>query len=311
MSENQSSTFSEQNREKWIHAINLNDIDSMIHDGTQIQKEMIIFIEKILASIRVIDQLHFADLLTGLLKEVESIDLERLNRTRHFAFLPVINKLWNPTRKWIVQYQKKQQQIDRFIHQLEQSRTLLIQYTEKLQELTIQNHDFYHQLTFMIEAGEQTLKEITQIKIPHLHEQIKHAKNRHQQTQELHRLINFVQQFEKKLYDLKLNRQIPLQVARQLKRIYPNNQAFAEQIQASVISTFLLWKKQWELAMTIMNEKRIIPLEDLKKSQQEIISSLIKTIHIEKEGRKKRKDVEDELYKIGEEIRESWKQTPV
>lgn len=54
----------------------------------------------------------------------------------------------------------------------------------------------------------------------------------------------FVDRLDKRIYDLQLSRQIAIQTAPQIRMIQNVNQALAEKIQSSILTSIPLWKNQ-------------------------------------------------------------------
>ena len=61
----------------------------------------------------------------------------------------------------------------------------------------------------------------------------------------------FVDRLEKRIYDLQLSRQIAIQTAPQIRMIQNVNQALAEKIQSSILTSIPLWKNQMAIAFNI------------------------------------------------------------
>ena len=148
-------------------------------------------------------------------------------------------------------------------------------------------------------------------------------------------LHQFLDRLEKRNHDLKLTRQMTIQQAPQIRLIQNTNQTLAEKIQSSITTTIPLWKNQIAIAMTLLrqkdavtaqrqvsettnqliqknsemlkistietareNERGIIDLETLQKTQQNLIETLEETLQIQQEGRMRRKAAEIELNRL-------------
>ena len=132
----------------------------------------------------------------------------------------------------------------------------------------------------------------------------------------------FVDRLEKRIYDLQLSRQIAIQTAPQIRMIQNVNQALAEKIQSSILTSIPLWKNQMAIALTLMrqrnavsaqravtdttndlltqnasmlkqnaietateNERGIVDIETLKATQSDIIETIEQTLQIQQDGR--------------------------
>ena len=150
----------------------------------------------------------------------------------------------------------------------------------------------------------------------------------------------FVDRLEKRTYDLKLGRQITIQQAPQIRLIQNTNQALAEKIQASINTAIPLWKNQVAIALTLLrqkdavtaqrqvsqttndlltknsemlkisaietaeeNERGIVDIETLQKTQNDLIETIQETLRIQKEGKEKRRNAEIELTVMEEDLK--------
>ena len=151
---------------------------------------------------------------------------------------------------------------------------------------------------------------------------------------------DLVNQFEKKLYDLKTSKTIAIQTAPQIRLIQNNDKLLADKIQTAIQETIPLWKSQMVMALGLYrqqealmlqrygiffiaatlptnseklkqntldvakeSERGIVDIETLKKANQNLISTINEAVRIQKEGHEKRAAAEQELLKIESEIR--------
>ncbi len=159
--------------------------------------------------------------------------------------------------------------------------------------------------------------------------------------QEVNDMIQFANRLEKRLHDLKLSRQITIQSAPQIRLIQNTNQALAEKIQASIMNAIPLWKNQIAIALTLFrqkqaveaqrqvsdttnelltknaemlktntietakeNERGLVDIETLKKTQSNLLTTLEETMKIQEEGRVKRQQAEQELLTMENELKQ-------
>ena len=171
----------------------------------------------------------------------------------------------------------------------------------------------------------------------------KEAQNSNNQmvVQDAADLSQFVERLDKRIYDLQLSRQIAIQTAPQIRMIQNVNQALAEKIQSSILTSIPLWKNQMTIALTLMrqrhavsaqkavtdttndlllknsallkqnaietateNERGVVDIETLKTTQSDIIETIEQTLQIQKQGRDKRKQAEGELSELEGELKQ-------
>ncbi len=159
--------------------------------------------------------------------------------------------------------------------------------------------------------------------------------------QEVNDMAQFLDRLEKRLYDLQLSRQITIQSAPQIRMIQQTNQTLAEKIQSSIMTSIPLWKNQIAIALTLNrqkkavesqklvtkttndlllknsemlkmnsietakeNERGIIEIDTLKKTQENLIQTIEETLLIQADGREKRKAAEIEIGRMEEELKQ-------
>jgi len=146
---------------------------------------------------------------------------------------------------------------------------------------------------------------------------------------------------DKRTHDLRLARQITIQQAPQIRLIQNTNQALAEKIQASVNTAIPLWKNQVVIALTLLrqkdavtaqrqvsettnellkknsemlkvsaietakeNERGIVDIETLQKTQNDLVETIQETLRIQREGKEKRRAAEVELGHLEEDLKD-------
>jgi len=151
----------------------------------------------------------------------------------------------------------------------------------------------------------------------------------------------FLDRLDKRTHDLRLARQITIQQAPQIRLIQNTNQALAEKIQASVNTAIPLWKNQVVIALTLLrqkdavtaqrqvsettnellkknsemlkvsaietakeNERGIVDIETLQKTQNDLVETIQETLRIQREGKEKRRAAEVELGHLEEDLKD-------
>ena len=151
-----------------------------------------------------------------------------------------------------------------------------------------------------------------------------------------------VDQFEKKVYDLKTSKTIAVQTAPQIRLIQNNDKLLADKIQTAIQETIPLWKSQMVMALGMYrqqktlelqrditdttnalllenserlkqntlevareSERGIVDIETLKKANENLISTINEAVRIQEEGRARRTAAEQELLKIEDELKRS------
>ncbi|HEM2347753.1 TPA: toxic anion resistance protein, partial [Listeria monocytogenes] len=209
-----------------------------------------------------------------------------------------------------------------------------------LEQLYDKNKDYFQALNIYIAAGELKLEEINTKMLPELRKKAEQTGDQ-MDYQEVNDLTQFADRLDKRVYDLRLSRQITIQQAPQIRLIQNTNQALAEKIQSSIMTAIPLWKNQVAIALTLLrqqqavaaqrqvsettnellkrnadmlktnaietareNERGIVDIETLKETQSSLIETLQETLKIQQEGRAKRAVAEKELVTMEQELKE-------
>ena len=154
--------------------------------------------------------------------------------------------------------------------------------------------------------------------------------------------------FEKKLYDLKLTRQVAIQMAPQIRLLQNNDSLLVERIQSTLSNTLPLWKSQMVLALgmhhsqealkaqtavtdmtnellkqnaqalkigTIQTareaERGIIDIETLIQTNQDLIDTINDVMEIQSQGHAKRIEAEKTLYSMEAELKKKLLSTRI
>ena len=231
-------------------------------------------------------------------------------------------------------------QIDRITIQLEKHKDQLTKDVEFLDQLYQQNKTYFDNVTLYILAAQKKKKEILTETIPQLREKA-HQTGNQMDIQATADMEQFVDRLDKRIYDLQLSRQIAIQTAPQIRMIQNVNQALAEKIQSSILTSIPLWKNQMAIALTLMrqrnavsaqrsvtdttkelltqnasmlkenaietaaeNERGIVDIETLKTTQNDIIETIEQTLQIQEDGRQKRQVAEKELNELEQDLKQ-------
>lgn len=332
-----------ENREKVYQLakqIDPKNHEAIISYGTQAQEKLLTFSHVMIDHVQKKDVGEIGKIINDLMKKLQQVNPEELKPEKRSFFAKVFGKISNSIQETLSKYQKTSAQIDRITVQLERSKKALmsdINYLEKLYEA---NKEYFHALNIYIAAGELKLEELHKTMIPNLKKQAEVSQDQ-MKVQEVNDMIQFADRLEKRLHDLKLSREITIQSAPQIRLIQHTNQTLVEKIQTSIMTAIPLWKNQVAIALTLLrqrhavqaqqqvskttnelllknaemlkantieaaqeNERGLVDIETLKKTQEALISTLEETLRIQEEGRNKRLQAEQELAKMEENLRQ-------
>ena len=317
--------------------IDVRDSQMVMQFGAGARQNIADFSENILKNIRAKDSGYVGALMTDLVTNVEKLDFDSLEKGN--GILGLFQKLEAKVKRFLAQYEKLELQVGRIEGKLEEARMEMLKDIGILDSLYEKNLNYFRQLQVYITAGQEKLDELREKTIPSLRaEAEKSGDPMHAQlVRDFEDLVN---QFEKKLYDLKTSKTIAIQTAPQIRLIQNNDKLLADKIQTAIQETIPLWKSQMVMALglyrqqealrlqrnvtettnamllknseklkqntldvTKESERGIVDIETLKKANQNLISTINEAVRIQKEGHEKRAAAEQELLKIESEIR--------
>jgi uncharacterized protein YaaN involved in tellurite resistance len=333
----------EENKEKALQLakqIDPTNHQAMISYGTPAQNKLLSFSNTMLEHVQKNDVGEVGSIISDLMKRLDEMKPEELNPEKRSVIARMFGKISNSVQEVLSKYQKTGAQIDRISVKLERSKNVLLSDIAILEKLYDNNKDYFDALNVYIAAGELKLEEMHQKVIPELKKQAE-ASNDQMKVQEVNDMVQFADRLEKRVHDLKLSREITIQSAPQIRLIQNTNQALVEKVQSSIMTAIPLWKNQVAIALTLIrqrhaveaqkqvskttnelllknaemlksntletareNERGLVDVETLKKTKENLISTLEETLRIQEEGRNKRRQAELELASMETELRQ-------
>lgn len=331
----------EQQKAKQLAAqIPIGNYEAILTYGTNAQNELSRFSHQMLDHVQSKDIGPVGDILKDLMNKLSEIDPDDLSEKKRSGLSRLFNKAARSIQEMMTKYQKLSTQIDRIGVQLEHSKRGLLDDVGMLDKLYEQNKTYFQALNVYIAAAELKRDEIANEVIPTLRQKAEQS-NDQMAYQEVNDMAQFLDRLEKRLYDLQLSRQITIQSAPQIRMIQQTNQTLAEKIQSSIMTSIPLWKNQIAIALTLNrqkqavesqklvtkttndlllknsemlkinsletakeNERGIIEIDTLKKTQENLIQTIEETLLIQADGRAKRKAAEVEIARMEEELKQ-------
>lgn len=333
----------EENRAKayqLAEQINPKDHQAMLSYGTPAQSKLLTFSHTMLEHVQKKDLGEIGDIISDLMKKLNEVSPDELRSEKPSFFGKLFGKLSGSVQEVLSKYQKTGAQIDRISVKLDRSKNSLLSDITVLEQLYEANKDYFQALNIYIAAGEIKLEELYEKTIPEL-KRVAQKSDDQMKVQEVNDMLQFADRLDKRLHDLKLSREITIQSAPQIRLIQNTNQTLVEKIQSSILTAIPLWKNQVAIALTLVrqrhaleaqkqvskttnelllknaemlktntietakeNERGLVDIETLKKTQENLISTLEETMKIQSEGRLKRRQAEQELASMEHELKQ-------
>ena len=317
--------------------IDLSNSGVVLQYGAAAQKNIANFSESTLNAVRTKDMGELGDMVSDLVAQLKGFSAEEEEKK---GFLGMFKKASNNLQNMKIKYDKAETNVDKIAEQLEQHQVVLMKDVALLDQMYEKNLEYFKQLSMYILAGEKKLADERATTLQELYAKAQ-ASGLPEDAQAANDYAALCDRFEKKLYDLKLTRQISIQMGPQIRMIQNNDTLMTEKIQTTLVNTIPLWKSQMVLALGISHSKQameaqravsdmtnellkknadmlkvatvetakesergIVDIETLQHTNQSLISTLDEVMAIQTEGRQKRQEAEVELQRIEGELRQ-------
>lgn len=335
--------FSDEDKKKIetiSQQIKLLDHDGLLQFGTNLQQSMSQFSHQMLDEVQSKDMGPVGDSLSQLMGKLKSVNPNDLDPNKQSKLKRIFRRTKASINEVFSRMQSVSSQIDRITIQLDKHKGNLTKDVELLDGLYDQNKKYFDDVTLYIAAAQRKKQQIQSETIPELQEKAHNSGNQ-MDIQAVADMEQFVDRLDKRIYDLQLSRQIAIQTAPQIRMIQNVNQALAEKIQSSILTSIPLWKNQMAIALTLMrqrnavsaqravtdttndlltqnasmlkqnaietateNERGIVDIETLKTTQNDIIETIEQTLQIQQDGRQKRQAAEKELNGLENDLKQ-------
>ncbi|MBL6466461.1 toxic anion resistance protein [Peptostreptococcus stomatis] len=332
------SSLSESERkmvEDFSKEIDIGNSQLVLEYGAGVQKKMSDFSDSTLSVIRTKDLGEVGDMISNLVVELKGFDASDEDK----GILGFFKRGSKKTQLMRANYDKAENNVNSIVKSLENQQVTLMKDISTLDQMYDLNKNYYKEVSMYILAGKKKLADIKNKELPALSEKAR-LSGLQEDAQNLNDLNNQIDRFEKKLHDLDLSRMISIQTAPQIRMVQNNNILMVEKIQSTIVNTIPLWKNQMVLALGVSHsneairaqrevsnitnellkknadnlkmasietakesERGIVDIESLKHTNEALISSLDEVMKIQVESRAKRKEAENEIARLENELK--------
>ncbi len=320
----------------FIQKVDVTNPDHVLLFGADAQKKIADFSQSALDAVKTQDTGEVGNMLVNLVSELKGFQKDT-EEPKGLAKL--FAKGEDKITRMKARYSKVSANVDNIAGSLENYQTQLLKDIAMFDRLYDQNNDYFHQLTLYIIAGEKKLQQVRETELKALQEKAAQTGDA-MDAQRANDLAAQCDRFEKKLYDLKLTRQVAIQMAPQIRLLQNNDSLLVERIQSTLSNTLPLWKSQMVLALGLHHsqqalqaqtavtdmtnellrknaealkigtiqtakeaERGIIDIETLAQTNQDLIDTINEVMTIQSEGRAKRMEAEKQLYNMEAELK--------
>lgn len=319
----------------FANQIDLTKSNQILQYGVGAQKKIADFSESALSNVKTKDLGEIGEMLSGVVTELKSFDVDEEEK----GFFGLFKKSSNKLTAMKAKYDKAEVNINKICESLEANQMQLLKDIAMLDKMYDLNKTYFKELSMYILAGKKKLDKVQKEELPVLMEKSA-ASGLPEDAQAVNDMIALCNRFEKKIHDLELTRMISIQMAPQIRLVQGNDTIMAEKIQSTIVNTIPLWKGQMVLALGVTHsgqaakaqrevtnmtnellrknaeilktatidtakesERGVIDIETLRITNESLISTLDEVMRIQTEGRQKRKEAEIELSRIERELK--------
>jgi len=320
--------------DQFTSQIDLHNSNIVLQYGAGTQKKMADFSERALANVQTKDLGEIGELITNVVTELKGFDAEEEK-----GFLGFFKKSSQKLSVLKTKYDKAEVNVNKIIKVLEGHQVQLLKDTAILDKMYEQNKVYFKELSMYIIAGKRKLEQVRSTELVELAAKANRS-GLPEDAQEAKDLEELCTRFEKKIHDLELTRMISIQTAPQIRLVQNNYTIMVEKIQSTIVNTIPLWKSQMILAMGVEHstqaaqaqrevtdltnellkknaeklkmasietakesERGIVDMETLRITNESLISTLDEVMRIQKEGKEKRKEAEQEIHRLEGELK--------
>ncbi len=324
-----------------IENIDLSSSSAIIHYGANTQEEVTAISSQMLEGVKGKDLGEAGESLGNMIAAIRGFDVDTLDPNKELSFWDKLFGKAKPLVVFLSKYEDTKEQIERITDELERQKGILLNDIESLDRLYDANANYVKELEAYIEAGERRLEKLNAEEIPALEQEAQQSSDLlvAQKVKDM-RLIK--DDFERRLHDLKLTRQVALQSMPTIRMVQDNDKTLINKINSTLVNTVPLWKNQLAQTITIyrnqkagdvlsdamdltnelleanaqnfkkanaqtreLAERGIFDIESVKLANKLLIETIEESLQIAHEGKEARKKAESELTTLESELKES------
>lgn len=323
--------------EEFAGKIDLSNTDHVLLYGADAQKKIADFSDSALATVRTNDTGEVGEMLVKLVNEIKGFG-DAAEKPKGIGGL-----FWNAKKAvsdMQTKYDKVEVNVDAIASSLEGYQVQLLKDISLFNHLYDMNTEYFKELTMYILAGEKRLAEVRRTTLEELKAHAAQSGDA-MDAQRANDMAANCDRFEKKLHDLKLTRQVALQMAPQIRLLQNNDSLLVERIQSTLSNTLPLWKSQIVIALGLHRsqealkaqtavtdmtnellrknaealktgtietareaERGILDLNTLVETNQSLIDTINEVMKIQDEGRAQRVEAEKQLVTMENELKQ-------
>lgn len=328
--------------EDFLTKLDVTNPDHVLLFGADAQKNIADFSDTALEAVKTQDSGEVGDMLVNLVAELKGFEKDTEEPK---GIMKLFSKAEDRVERMKASFNKVSANVETIASSLENHQAQLLKDVAMFDRLYDKNSEYFHQLTLYIIAGDEKLARVREGELKELTEAAAKSGDA-MDAQKANDLAAQCDRFEKKLHDLKLTRQVSMQMAPQIRLLQNNNSLLVERIQSTLSNTLPLWKSQMVLALGLHHsqqalhaqtavtdmtnellrknaetlkmgtietareaERGIIDMETLISTNQSLIDTINEVMAIQQNGHTQRIEAEKTLYQMEADLKKKLLQT--
>ncbi len=324
--------------------VDLSNTQSIISFGSSAQAELQVISQAMLQDVKNKDVGPAGDSLRKIVTTIRGFAVDELDLRRDASWWEKLLGRAAPFAEFVAKYEDVQGQIDKITGELLTHENTLLKDIKSLDILYEKTLTFYNELALYIAAGEAKLAETDSTSIPAKEADVAKAAADQQviRAQELRDLRAARDDLERRVYDLRLTRQVTMQSLPSIRLVQENDKSLVTKINSTLVNTVPLWETQLAQAVTIQRSKEaaeavsdandltnellkanaenlqaankvvreemergVFDIDTVKSANATLIATINESLAIADEGKARRATAEAELVKMEAELRDT------
>jgi uncharacterized protein YaaN involved in tellurite resistance len=327
------------NYKKYADTIVKSDPNSIISYGADINKSMSNFSDTFLAQTRTDKTGEFGELINNLLTDLNYIDVDKLEQSEFKKFLskfPIIRNFIMSIEKICQNYDTISVNVNKIANKIQGTKITAMKDNAALETMFNKNVELIDENNKLLIAGYIKLKELN----TELESMLQHPED--YQEYEISDFQEFVNRLDKRLINMRETRFILLQSLAQIRLVQNNNVSISEKSDSLINTTIPVWKNQLAIAISLNSQKNsieiqnktiettqriltknaellkrnsidvakaseapIISIDVLRKTQQDLIETIMEVKRIHEEGKTNRIELTTQLENLESDLKKT------
>jgi uncharacterized protein YaaN involved in tellurite resistance len=324
--------------------IDITDTQTIVSFGARAQSGLQQISQSMLDGVRNKDVGPAGEALRNMVTSIRGFEISEIDTRSKRTFWEKLTGGVAPFAKFMSRYEKVEVQIDNITNELLEHEHTLMKDIRSLDNLYDRTLEFYNETGLYIAAGEAVIANLDAKDIPAKEQAVADAPEDDQVmiAQELRDLRSARDDLERRVYDLKLTRQVTMQSLPSIRLVQENDKSLVTKINSTLVNTIPLWESQLAQAITIQRsadaakvvkeasdltnellkanaanlktankaireevERGVFDIEAVKAANRDLIATIEESLTIADEGKARRKTAEIELQKMESDLRDT------